>query len=166
MVGGEAAAPGSLRAGEHTFGRSTAEEVGVSRHILNGITSGRSKAPCQPKARAKRQSEQRRRVPSKRKRQTIRSPRSSEAAAPRTHRARRWAQCAISSAITTRHRLQRAASVEEKLYPPSSTRLQRVAARRHAPSSAAVARAKTRGERGFYFPLGLSGHRVMWPGRL
>ena len=53
----------------------------MSRHILNGITSGRSKAPCQPKARAKRQSEQRRRVPSKRKRQTIRSPRSSEAAA-------------------------------------------------------------------------------------
>ena len=44
------------------------------------------------------------------------------------------------SAITTRHRLQRAASVGEKLYPPSSTRLQRVAARRHAPSSAAVAR--------------------------
>ena len=94
-MGGEAAAPGSLRAGEHTFGRGTAEEVGVYPQILIGTTSGCRKGACQPKARAKRQSEQRRRVPSKRKRHVIRSPRSSEAAAPRTHRARRWARCAI-----------------------------------------------------------------------
>ena len=96
-MGGEAAAPGSLRAGEHTFGRSTAEEVGVSRHTLTVPRRAAAKAPCQPKARAKRQSEQRRRVPSKRKRQTIRSPRSSEAAAPRTHRARRWARWAFEA---------------------------------------------------------------------
>ena len=39
-MGGEAAAPGSLRAGEHTFGSSTAEEVGVYPHFLECTTSG------------------------------------------------------------------------------------------------------------------------------
>ena len=56
-MGGEAAAPGSLRAGEHTFGRSTAEEVGVSRHTLTVPRRAAAKAPCQPKARAKQTSE-------------------------------------------------------------------------------------------------------------
>ena len=52
MVGGEAAAPGSLRAGEHTFGRSTAEEVGVYPHFLKCTTSGCRKGalPAQGKS--------------------------------------------------------------------------------------------------------------------
>ena len=52
MVGGEAAAPGSLRAGEHTFGQPNAEEGGVYAHLLISTTSGCRKGalPAQGKS--------------------------------------------------------------------------------------------------------------------
>ena len=162
MVGGEAAAPGSLRAGEHTFGQPNAEEVGVYPHFLISTTSGCRKGalPAQGKSQTSERAA---------KAGSIEAQAANNTSPPqlRSRRAAHSPGLPVGfvrhlSAITTRHRLQRAASVEEKLDPPSSTRLQRVAARRHAPSSAAVARAKTRGERGFHFPLRLSGHRAMW----
>ena len=133
-VGGEAAAPGVLRPPEHTFQACRLE---VSNECppapyLRAIQQ-RSKA-LSAQGRATRQLKQRARARLTRKRQKTRFAAEFKAAAARTNRSRRWARCAISSVISARRRLQRAAGVGEVFFPPSGIGLRRAATRRQAPS--------------------------------
>ena len=109
LVGDRAAAPGVLRPPEHTFQACRLE---VSNECppapyLRAIQQ-RSKA-LSAQGRATRQLKQRARARLTRKRQKTRFAAEFKAAAARTNRSRRWARCAISSVISARRRLQRAA---------------------------------------------------------